>query len=646
MKIQLKSEYAKHFKGLREITIDFSPRTVISGANATGKTSIFDAYKWVTTDKDSHGSANFAIREHDENGKTIDNTDIVVRLTFDVDGETVTFEKTQRQKWTKRRGSATSELTGNENLFSINNFPCSKKDFIDRLNSLVDERILPIITGPRAFALLPWKQQREILMRLVDDVTDEWLMSLNDAFSLIADDVLEAGADKARDKYQKELKKLKADLDTYPIRIDEATHSLMDVEPADVMAKREADVKAELQAIKEERSKLAESTKDRQQIFDSLIEANKQIAQYAFNVQKELEDHKKFLEYQLHETEIDKRSAESGRERTQRSLDSANKAIADDQARIDDLVEKYKNVKLTTMPKDATVCPTCKREFEPDDIEKIRVDFEGNKAKQLDRITVEGRAIREDITLLTGSVIKCEEELNKFADEITECDERISKLNAELKALPERVDFDDDDVYLAMQNSIADLEDKLTGMPKYDDYQKELESREAKVTERMMEVAQAKVDIENNARIRERIQELQAAQKECGQKVAEWEQKMYLVEKFIEQKMTLISDRINSKFKAVRFKLFDTLINGSVVPTCVMQINSNGSYVDYPSANNAAQIIGGLDVIETLSKLYGVSAPIFIDNSESINTFNIPEMDSQLILMEVTDDEELVVTHL
>lgn len=646
MKIQIKSEYAKHFKGLREMTINFSPRTVISGANATGKTSIFDAYKWVTTDKDSHGSANFAIREHDENGRTIDNTDIVVSLTFDVDGETVTFEKTQRQKWTKRRGSTTSELTGNENSFSINGFPVSKKDFTDRLNSLVDERILPIITDPRAFALLPWKQQREILMRLVDDVTDEWLLSLNDAFSLIADDILEAGADKARDKYQKELKKLKEEQRMFPVRIDEASNALVDVEPAEVLEKREADVKAELQAIKEERAKIAESNDDVKRISDSLMEANKQIAQYEVDANKELEDRRMRLRSKRADVERAKQEIERLNKDAEHTILSGGAVIAEHESKIKTLAEEYKKVKASTMPADATICPTCNRELDPDAVEKTRAEFETNKQKQLDSINEVGQYARAFIADMEVAIKKAEakqaELLNQYAEKV----EALAVIDAELESLPEKVVLSEDDAYVDIQKSIVSLEEHLNKFPSYDSRRRELDEREADANECMAELTKEMSAVENNNRVQERIAELQSAQKECGQNVAEWEQKMFLVEKFIEQKMTLISDRINSKFKAVRFKLFDTLINGSVVPTCVMQINSNGAYVDYPSANNAAQIIGGLDVIETLSKLYGVSAPIFIDNSESINTFNIPEMDSQLILMEVTDDEELVVTHL
>ena len=134
-----------------------------------------------------------------------------------------------------------------------------------------------------------------------------------------------------------------------------------------------------------------------------------------------------------------------------------------------------------------------------------------------------------------------------------------------------------------------------------------------------------------------------AEQRECGQKVADQEQIVYLLDEFVMAKMNLLSDRINAKFKKVRFKLWDQLINGGIKETCTMQINTNGSYVDYSDANNAAKIIGGLDVIEALSELYGVEAPILLDNSECLDSSNTPKTSAQLILLEVSDDETLHV---
>jgi hypothetical protein len=38
-----------------------------------------------------------------------------------------------------------------------------------------------------------------------------------------------------------------------------------------------------------------------------------------------------------------------------------------------------------------------------------------------------------------------------------------------------------------------------------------------------------------------------------------------------------------------------------------------------------------------------VEAPIMLDNSECLDRYNTPEMDAQLILLEVSDDETLHV---
>ena len=112
-----------------------------------------------------------------------------------------------------------------------------------------------------------------------------------------------------------------------------------------------------------------------------------------------------------------------------------------------------------------------------------------------------------------------------------------------------------------------------------------------------------------------------------------------LTESFIRAKMNMISEKINEKFNVVRFSLFENQINGGLKETCECTVNG----VPYSSLNNGHRIIAGLDIIRSLSELYGVSAPVFIDNSEAISTGNFPEMDTQIIHLIVTDDNELTV---
>ena len=148
-----------------------------------------------------------------------------------------------------------------------------------------------------------------------------------------------------------------------------------------------------------------------------------------------------------------------------------------------------------------------------------------------------------------------------------------------------------------------------------------------------------KIAAADNSKVKERIAELEAEQKEVGQKIAEQEQMIDLVEDFIRAKMKMISEKINGMFKLVSFKLFDNQINGGLKETCECTVNG----VPLSSLNNGHRIVAGLDIIQSLSSLYGVSCPIFVDDAESINDFNVPEMDSQMICLAVTDDKELKV---
>lgn len=164
--------YIQNFKGCKDRTIEFGDKTRISGANATGKTTIFDAFTWLLFERDSLGSSNFDIRPLDENGKMIDNIEISVESKISVDGNEYELKKVQKQKWVKKRGTGTTELQGNINEFGINGYPKSQKDFKDFIAGIIDEDIFTLITNPAAFNALPWKKQREILMKFVGTFSD------------------------------------------------------------------------------------------------------------------------------------------------------------------------------------------------------------------------------------------------------------------------------------------------------------------------------------------------------------------------------------------------------------------------------------------------------------------------------------------
>jgi exonuclease SbcC len=138
-----------------------------------------------------------------------------------------------------------------------------------------------------------------------------------------------------------------------------------------------------------------------------------------------------------------------------------------------------------------------------------------------------------------------------------------------------------------------------------------------------------------------RIKELTEQESTLSQKLAELEGIEFAILEFTKAKMDIIDQRINNKFQYVKFKMFDRQTNGQEVPTCQTLINSNGSPVPFDSANNAARINAGIDIINALSDHYGIYAPVFVDNAESIT--DIIDSDSQMIRLVVTKGAKLSV---
>lgn len=163
----LKKLRIENFKGCMERSIDFGNVTNIFGANASGKTTIADAWMWLLLDKDSTGATKFNIRPLDEEGKTIDNVEILVEAILDVDGTEITFQKAQKQNWVKKHGTDTVSLQGNVNTYEIDSFPASEKEFKEKITSIIPEDLFKLLSDPRAFAALPWKKQRENLLKFI-----------------------------------------------------------------------------------------------------------------------------------------------------------------------------------------------------------------------------------------------------------------------------------------------------------------------------------------------------------------------------------------------------------------------------------------------------------------------------------------------
>lgn len=664
MQIKLKKLTIQNFKGCSDRTVDFSARTEIFGANAAGKTTIFDAFMWLLFNKDSTGATKFQVRPLDANGKQIDNVEIMVEGTLDVDGKEVVLKKEQKQIWRKKRGTDVTDLQGSENLFEINGYPKSEKDYKEYISDLVNEELFRLITNPQAFASLPWKKQREVLMKLVDDVSDIDIAQSDSKFNDLIPDLEQASTDDIQKKYTKALNAWKKKQVEIPARIDEVSKQLVDIDVAELELQRNY--------LREK----IEETERQQEDSEAALKEYDRASSEILRVKGEMRE---ISDKANHSLDDERRAIQKRKDEAQRGFDDSRQQIRMcelDIARCKQAIERYeddkncflsewKKEKAKTFPEyepipeldeDSLVCPTCGQEL-PAELKKERIAkyqeeeeahrkaydadkqaFEVNKKDSLALIESKGNAAVQAIKDKQSELVQFEEKLRQAKADSMKFNKSESEALDELKKLPLYADLSGNQEYEALQLQLTNLEEGLRKMTSGADYRSQLKIKLFGLHEELSEVEKKIASVDNTA-IEKRIGDLQEEQREVGQKVADQEKMICLLEDFIREKMNRISESINEKFRTVSWKLFANQINGGMKECCECMVNG----VPYSSLNNGHKIIAGLDIISFLSGMYGVTAPVFIDNSEALNDFNIPEMDSQMVLLKVSDDRELRV---
>ena len=661
-KIKLLSMRIQNFKGCKDRTIEFGDKTRISGANATGKTTIFDAFTWLLFNQDSLGSADFDIRPLNKDGTMVDDVEISVEASLLIDGEERAIKKTQKQKWVKRR----NEFQGNENKYEIDGVPIdTQKEYKDFVAGIVDEEVFSLVTNPSAFNLLPWKKQREILLKFVDNFSDVQIAeAFADKYSRLIPELKNFGTEAILKKYNKIKSELNKQMTEIPARIDEVSKQLVIADVGALEVEKTAKEVA-LQKVEDEISggtgKLEEINKKREEILNlkfHISEIQNEENQKLFDKSKIVRDNLNARDRELSNVkrEIGNLSDEIKAIHSKYEAQEREK----DRLLVEWRSEKAKTfpefVPLDPLPERATICPTCGRELAEDVKKKILDDYESSvelhqnkysedkakfeetRARKLEQIEKDGKEAAASRDKLKANEAELRKKMDELNIQLADTQKKYDIAKAELDKFPTKADISENAEYKATNEKISTLEKEIEEMSAESTGKAELEAKKAVLKDEIAEIA-GKIVAADNSKVKERIAELEAEQKEVGQKIAEQEQMIDLVEDFIRAKMNMISEKINEMFKIVSFKLFDVQINGGIKETCECTVNG----VPLSSLNNGHRIVAGLDIIHSLSNLYEVSCPIFVDNAESINDFNVPEMDAQMIYLTVTDDKELKV---
>jgi DNA repair exonuclease SbcCD ATPase subunit len=673
MRIILKSLHIENFKGIKSLEVNFSNKTSIKGQNAAGKTTIFDAFTWLLFNKNSAGEEKFNVRPLDKDGKKIDNVEIKVVGVLDVEGKEVMLSKVQKQNWVKKRGTDTVTLQGNPNSYEIDGYPKSEADFKAYVSELSQsEDMFKLLTNPQYFSSLKWKEQRDILIKLIAEVSDMELAQTDSQYAPLLSELEKApSTDDIRAKFSKALTEWKKKQAEIPVRIDEAEKSKVDVDTAEQELLK-TDLERQIKEIELQMKSSSKVIDDlEQQKFELQFEINdckRKANESLIKERRSLDDrkdeatikfndlHKQITKLESEIVEKKKRipTLESEKAELGKQYMSEKEKTFDESSYLFD-ESKWKFDESTT------VCSLCGQRLPEDKIEQLKTDFEEKKAKakedaaerlktiresfnnqkvaELNRIASLGTDKKSEIEIMKSDIEDAEKKLPELREQETEQMKIKNECIKKLSELPEEADLSTNEDYKALMKKNTDLQSQIDSARANSIDTSELESKKLELEAALEDAKTIIAQAAKNVEIDERIAQLQAEQKEIGQKVADQEQMLYLLEEFIRFKLDKVSNSINGHFNTVNFKLFEMQINGGMKDCCECTVNG----VPYSTLNSGHRIVAGLDIIRSLSELYGVSVPIFVDNAESLNEFNVPDMDAQLILLSVSEDMQLKV---
>lgn len=640
MEVRLFNLKMKNFKGMKDLEINFNGKdTNIYGANATGKTTVFDAFKWLFFDKDSNDRKDFNIKTLDKDNRPIHFLEHEVEATLIIDGQDVTFRKMLQEKWVKKRGQENAEFSGHETNFWIDEVPVKKKDYEEKINSIIPESLFKLITDPSFFNNnMTWKERRELLINISGvNISDEDILNSNSQFEKLKENLQGRNIEDYKKVLSSKIRDLNEEKKKIPIRIDELTNTLITEHDIDYKKVEEEKEEANKKLLEIDKTMMdvQAKAKENMKIVDKLATSKKELAD--FKLAKETEYSQKYTT-DLIKLQTEKRVIESKIKTCQEEDNERLLKIKRDQDRKQELYKKWdeiSNSKLEFDP-ESFVCPTCKREYETDKIEDMKKQFESifnnHKKSEQDAINTEGQAINirlDENTKARNEIHKTVENLNKELEEINskifELEKKKENDNSfDITELPE---------YSNKIKEIEELEEKVRNLTNEDTSY--LQNQKAEITEEINKLNKTLNERDIQEKTKHRIEELETEEENLAKRIQEFESQEFEIEEFTKTKVELLENAINSNFNVVKFRLFDTQINGGLVECCDTLVNG----VPYSDVNNAHKIIAGLDVIHTLSKFYNTTAPIFIDNRESIN--ELYKMETQVISLIVTQDAKL-----
>lgn len=644
-KMTINSVSLTDFKGTQKATYTFGPGVnVILGPNGSGKTTIADGYMYSMSGKDFSLTTNPVITP---NNKPADASETQVTVNGEIDGKAIEIVRSQKTRFSKPDANGVRKVTS-VNSYSINSVAMAERDAIKRFAEYgIDMDLFTVLAHPEVFvnqAMGDKKSKDKARMTVfsmanpLPDIEIAKKAGTNELAELLENYTITEIGEQQKATRRKILAEYGKNGDILMAKIQAAESMIVRFDEAE-MATRKAELEAKkaecsdrLSSFDAMRARKTALESKRVDLYNRIVTAKQKANQDNLNKAFEARERysKKVSEYN---TAVNKADSDAGK---LTSLDSRIILLKADREKLNGSLQAKMAL---VFDENSTVCPVCKRKYPAKQADAIKAEFEEEKAQAIEAIEKSIRELDARLNAVQENKTLGEKILADDKAKVESLKAEAEALEKEYKAIPQSVDETTLPMYAEAKAEIDKCNEEIAkideALAESDSYQVSIN----RISEAIKEIQRREAQADLNKSIEAKIAEYRTLQTTYEQTIARTEMIEAQIALFGRTKNEMLTESINSHFKAVNWKLFDYQKNGEYKECLIPMIGST----PYDSLSGGEKMVAMVDIVTTLQKFYDTYLPVFIDEAgiataETLQ--NVKELaNTQLILLIASDTE-------
>ena len=627
-----------NFCGIKQFDSALYDRTIVKGRNAVGKSTVKKAIQYVLNVRDENGKEISGIRPHDENGIDIDGLVTSVELIVSADGAENALRKDYYQKKNKK-GDYTGEDATEYYIDDVKKG--TKKAYDEFVHTIIPNEVC---VNANVLIEKDTAGIRAILSSFSKHTIDD-IVAENPQFQQIAgkvkansiSDIKKALREKINGSKNKS--GLNDELKRIGVQIEVEESKKRDIDVAELELHRNV-IKEQIADIEAKEADISKQFEEYQRLSDGVLELKFELNGLQQKANFDLEKKRSEIRTELNTLDNQKKDITRQIFLNNQDIQRAERSIERGQEEIKICRDEWSRITKLEFDENSLNCTYCGQPLPQDKQEELTRNFANKKADDLESVTMRGNEWKAQIDKDKSELEQLKAVLKENKAEELNILEAIKGLEQSLEKLPVSIDISDTEEYKAIQSQIAEKEAAMKKMNSADTIRQDLKESKSELQSQLTEVNTQIALSEENAKIDDHIAELQKKQREVSQQIADVEHELDLLKDYERKTAEALERDVNEYFEFATVKMFDTYQNGEIKDVC-MFLHKGTSYDR--NLNHGARMLTEIDICKAFQKLYEVECPIIIEDSESLDSDRIPQIDNQLIMLKRTDDDSLII---